>query len=203
MSDCVGRVRVSCHCQWPRQCGLRRPLAQNHCASESDSSSGGGHWPGTVTVTVAGGRRARARRPGRGSVPPTIMMPGPVTWLSRSRCHAVTKWGSLASRPRHESEPRRHESRRVRHGHGHRDGIAESESPGPRGGAGQLWLRFAESRRPGGPDSRWRSDLTFPTPPPRRVHHRWSKMLYLSVGQVRPLRWKICLLSCAWFDNIN
>ena len=30
-----------------------------------------------------------------------------------------------------------------------------------------------------------------------------SKMLYLSVGQVRPLRWKICLLSCAWFDNIN
>ena len=30
-----------------------------------------------------------------------------------------------------------------------------------------------------------------------------SKMLYLSVGQVRPLRWKICLLSCAWFDNTN
>ena len=33
-----------------------------------------------------------------------------------------------------------------------------------------------------------------------------SKMLYLRLGwpvQVRPLRWKICLLSCAWFDNIN
>ena len=32
-----------------------------------------------------------------------------------------------------------------------------------------------------------------------------SKMLsrYLSVGQVRPLGWKICLLSCVWFDNKN
>ena len=38
-----------------------------------------------------------------------------------------------------------------------------------------------------------------------RILHLPSKMLYLSVGQVRPLpvRWKICLLSCAWFGNIN
>ena len=39
--------------------------------------------------------------------------------------------------------------------------------------------------------------------PPGQGRRGTSKMVYLSVGQVRPLRWKIYLLSCAWFDNTN
>ena len=54
-------------------------------------------------------------------------------------------------------------------------------------------------RLPGMPVMTVTSVLTLTVPVPIIE----SKMLYLSVGQVRPLRWKIYLLSCAWFDNIN
>ena len=38
----------------------------------------------------------------------------------------------------------------------------------------------------------------------RRPHDQLERCCISRLpGQVRPLRWKICLLSCTWFDNIN